>query len=133
METDWELKDRRMAWENINSACSGILSARITAGLYKPKDGKDSIKELLSMIDIEFKAFLNLASQPKKEESFSDDSSSPPKKQEDYDWFCSECAKGVTERVKDFSNDKFGSILCYDCQKKARDKIENAGSKKDLM
>jgi hypothetical protein len=133
MEPDWELKDRRMAWENINSACSGILSARITAGLYKPKDGKDSMKELISMIDIEFQAFLNLASPTKKEESSNGDSSSPPKKQEEYDWFCSECAKGVTERVKEFSNDKFGSTLCFDCQKKAREKIENAGSKKDLI
>jgi hypothetical protein len=132
MEPDWELKDRRIAWMNINSACSEILSARINIGL-KHKDNKDAIKDLLSMIDIEFQAFLNLASPTKKEESSNGDSSYPPKKQEEYDWFCSECAKGVTERVKEFSNDKFGLILCFDCQKKARDKIENAGSKKDLM
>ena len=128
-ETDWELKDRRIAWMNINSACAEILSARINIGL-KHKDNKDAIKDLLSMIDVEFQAFLNLASQTKKEESNNEDSSSHPK---EYNWFCFECGRGVTTKVKEFSNDKYGQILCYDCQKKAREKIEKAESKQDLL
>ena len=134
-ETNWELKDRRMAWMNMNSACSNILAARINLGL-KHKDNKDMIKDLLSMIDIEYQAFLNLASHTEKEESLSNGdsaSSSLPKEAKEYDWFCDECSKGVTERVKEFSNDKYGQTLCYDCQKKARDKIENAETKKDLI
>ena len=50
-----------------------------------------------------------------------------------YKWFCSECSKGITDRVKEFSNDKFGQTLCYDCQKEAREKIENAESKEDML
>ena len=57
-ETDWELKDRRIAWMNINSACASVVAARINAGLFKPKSREDAIQDLLSSITIEFEAFL---------------------------------------------------------------------------
>lgn len=56
----WERKDRRVAWMNINNACSQILAARINAGLYKPKDKTETIKELLDMIHLEYADFLSL-------------------------------------------------------------------------
>lgn len=31
---------------------------------------------------------------------------------------CSECDENITEKVRKYSQDKFGKALCYDCQKK---------------
>ena len=56
----WERKDRRMVWMNINNACSQLLAARIQAGFYKPKDGKETMNELRDMITIEYADFLTL-------------------------------------------------------------------------
>jgi len=61
-----EKKDKRIAWMNINTACSQIVSARINAGLYKPKDNKEAIRELLDAIQIEYSDFLSLTPEEPK-------------------------------------------------------------------
>ena len=101
VETDWELKDRRIAWMNCNTSASVIIAARINAGLFKPKDNKEAMKELLDAITIEFGAFLDMSLEKKIKKA---------------SWFCTLCNKEITEKVKAFSEDKFGRALCYECQ-----------------
>jgi len=115
---DWELKDRRIAFMNINSAVAQITSARINAGLFKPKDQKEAMADLQKGIEIEFSAFLNISSshpqgQNKEKETIASPPSSSPKNRK-----CEECKKDITEKVADYSYNKFGKQLCFDCQKK---------------
>lgn len=152
-ETDWELKDRRIAWENINSGCSQILSARITAGLFKPKDNKDAMKELLDSIGIVYASFLDLngisggAEKNKREPEASSQtqnspfvippsgSPSPPT-----GWYCDICSMQITDKEKKYSEDKCeGQHLCrkhqklyFDKRDTMREKIENATKPGDL-
>jgi len=166
-ETDWELKDRRIAWMNINSACASVVAARINAGLFKPKSREDAIQDLLSSITIEFEAFLCIkndtshktdvggpsagdepsftSSSPNKS-CFNQDGSipvgaSPPSPQKkgkgkvvEGEWFCSTggCGQKVSTRVWEFSNDKYGRTLCFDCQDQEKARIENAQGPKDI-
>jgi hypothetical protein len=46
---------------NCNTSASVIIAARIQAGIYKPKDNKEAMKELLMAIDISYQAFLNIS------------------------------------------------------------------------
>jgi hypothetical protein len=135
-DVDWELKDRRTAWENINTACSKIVAARIEAGLFKPKDNKEAMKELRESIQIEFSDFLTIwvgtpSGGEEKTPAQKEEIKNEAPKQE-VKWFCSSCGKGVTERVKTYSEDKLGFILCYNCQKKREENIENAHGPEDL-
>ena len=133
-EPNWELKDRRMAWMNMNSACSNILAARIEAGLFKPKDNKEAIKELLDAIGIEFSVYLTLGigeGSPKGGEE--KPLPQKPKGKTDYSFFCSECNVGISEKVKDYSESNFGLALCFDCQKKAREQVDTAVGPKDVQ
>lgn len=116
-ETNWELKDRRIAWMNVNTACSTIIAARINAGLYKPKDNKEAMKELLAAISIEFEGFLSIGvgnpvggeEKPPKEE----------KKEAVGAVVCGSCGlEVVSKKVRDYSLEHFGKVLCYDCQNK---------------
>lgn len=129
-DVDWERKDRRIAWMNINTACSNIIAARIQAGLLKPKNNTEAMKELVDAINIEFSQFLTLEAG---EETPRTTMTVAPK-QEASKWFC-DCGKPVSEKVKNFSEDKWGSIMCFDCQKKRREKdeaIENATGPEDV-
>lgn len=36
-------------------------------------------------------------------------------------YFCSSCGKEITKKVADFSNGKYGTELCYDCQIKCEE------------
>lgn len=105
-DINWELKDRRIAWMNINSACAEILSARISMGCVSHKTNKEAVDDLLSMIEVEYNAFLCVSSDDKPKVA---DSSGK--------FFCTECNKEVTEKIKNYSEKHFGMVLCYDCQK----------------
>ena len=123
---DWELKDRRIAFMNINSAVAQITSARINAGLFKPKDQKEAVKDLLMGIEIEMSQFLNISSktsipshQEQKTEAKGVSSPSvPPSSSSPKNRACEECGLGITEKVADYSSKKFSRQLCFDCQKK---------------
>ena len=138
METDWERKDRRIAWMNINTACSQIIAARIQAGLYKPKDTREAMKELLAAIGIEFEGFLTIGSGDGTTHGGEERTTPTPVSVEQSgggNWFCG-CGKPVSQKVKDFSEDKWGEIMCFDCQKKRRamdERIEGATGPKDVM
>ena len=143
-EPNWELKDRRMAWMNMNTACSTIIAARIEAGLYKPKDNKEAMKELLDAIGIEFSVYLTLGTGDgtscggEEKPSVTIAPQTVPKKTktngEKHEWFCSTggCGNPVSDKVKTFSEDKFGRILCFSCQTAERAKIEGASKISDL-
>src|SRR3989338_4829810 len=36
-----------------------------------------------------------------------------------YNYYCSKCKEGITEKVYEYSSEHCGRILCLDCQKKA--------------
>jgi hypothetical protein len=55
------------------------------------------------------------------------------KTETDWSFFCTECKKGISEKVKDYSESNFGLALCFDCQKKAREKVEEAVGPRDVM
>lgn len=38
--------------------------------------------------------------------------------QKEYKYFCAECEKGISEKVYEFSQNKYGKPLCMECQKK---------------
>lgn len=103
METDWEKKDMRIGWMNINSACAGIIAARINAGLFKPKDNKAAMQELLDSIGIEFAAFQNIGLKEVQ----------PPAVGK---FYCTDCNKEITVAEKEFSERKYLKSLCRDCQ-----------------
>lgn len=132
-DMDWERKDRRIAWMNTNTACSQIIAARIQAGLFKPKNNKEAMSELLDAINIEFSQFLTLDIGEEKPQC---ETVAPKeeRKPEQAKWFC-ECGKPVSDKVKAFSEDKWGVIQCFDCQKKRREKeaqIEEALGPQDV-
>lgn len=111
----WEKKDRRIAWMNINTACSNILSARINANLVSHKDNKEAVEDLLKMVDIEFNAFLNI------------DTKKTVTKSKDESRLCERCArKGkdtkITTGIAEFSMENYGEQLCMDCQKEVKKK-----------
>jgi len=124
---DWELKDRRIAFMNINSAVAQITAARINAGLFKPKDNKEAMKELLMGIEIEMSQFLNISSktsipspvQEQKTETKGVCSSPtvPPSSSSPKNRVCEECKQNITEKVAEYSHNKFGKQLCFKCQK----------------
>ena len=107
METDWEKKDMRIGWMNINSSCANILAARITAGLFKPKNNQEAMKELLDMISVEFSEFQTVGVVKP----------SLPTSGSTGKFYCTHCQKEITEKVKDFSERKFLTALCMECQK----------------
>lgn len=112
-DVNWELKDRRIAWMNINTACSNILSARINAKLVEHKTNKDAVKDLLDMVNIEFNSFLDL------------DTKAKPSKSVDESRICERCARHgkdtkITEGIADFSMENYGEQLCMDCQKEVK-------------
>ena len=131
METDWELKERRMAWENIETACSRILAARMINGSYTEKDTKKIMKELRDMRTIEFEAFLNIPSgEPGKKNiisphhpedttavsSVSSSPGSPPPPRQGC-FYCTDCNLEITVAEKDFSERRYFKPLCRECQK----------------
>lgn len=42
---------------------------------------------------------------------------------------CEKCEKPVSKKVEEFSKDKYGKILCFDCQKTETQPTENTGNK----
>jgi len=118
-EPDWEKKDLRIGWMNINSACSNILAARINAGLVKHDDNKDAVKDLLDMIGVEFAGFQKIGNSVLPEEKVVGKSEVT---KEQPAFVCERCArKGkdtkITSGIASFSMKKFGEQLCMECQK----------------
>lgn len=113
-EDIWEKKDRRIAWMNINTACSNILSARINANILKHKTNEDAIKDLLNMVNIEFNAFLNIDLGKENKLDSKDESR-----------ICERCARHnkdtkISQGIAEFSFKNYGEQLCMDCQKEVR-------------
>ena len=133
-EPNWELKDRRMAWMNMNTACSNIISARITAGLFKPKNNTEAMKELLDAIGIEYSAYLTIGVDGKPESSKKEESASKAMKKASLPFVCMKCQKGVSEKVKAYSEENFnGEVYCFDCQNEIRRRIEEATGPSDII
>ena len=170
-ETDWELKDRRMAYESLMKSICSIQSALIESKMVKFNSLKDALADVKMSLTVEFEAFLNIrtkdtshktdvggpsteeessftSSSPNKSEPFLKDvgskpfvGASPPSPQKkgkgkvvEGEWFCSTggCGQKVSTRVWEFSNDKYGRTLCFDCQDQEKARIENAQGPKDI-
>ena len=124
---DWELKDRRIAFMNINSAVAQITAARINAGLFKPKDQKEAVSDLLKGIDIEMSQFLNISSKtsiPSPQEQKTETKgvcsspSVPPSSSSPKNRKCEECKTDIDEKVAGYSFKHYGRQLCRSCQQK---------------
>ena len=118
-EPDWERKDLRIGWMNINTACSNILAARINIGL-KHTDNAAAVKDLLDMINIEFAEFQKVGEKEATETTKESSKESPS-------YVCERCSRHgkdtkITSGVADFSRKNFGEQLCMDCQKHVKKK-----------
>jgi hypothetical protein len=124
MDDVWAAKDKRISKQNAINNSTNFVTACIQAGVFKPKDlekGFDAIKEYMDKI---FTLTYETGSgTPCGEERSSIASPKTKDKAEKQDWsfFCTECKKGISEKVKDYSENNFGLALCFDCQKKARE------------
>ena len=157
IETDLELKDRRVAYVSLMKSICGIQSALIESKMVKFNSLKDALVDVRMSLQVEFEAFLVIGTKshpdsegqteevdqgPSSPTSFivSGGSVSPspsPHKKKETTWFCSTggCGEHVSQKVFDYSNDKFGRTLCFECQEKERAKreqIENACGPKDI-
>ena len=136
MEPDWELKDRRIAWMNMNTACSTIIAARIASGLYKPKDNKEAMKELLDAINIEYSAYLSIGTGDVSPSGGEERKPSREKKEKQATikkagLFCDICSKEIVavdveikgqprhfdpEQIVYFSQAEYQKNICWACQ-----------------
>lgn len=123
MDDVWERKDKRISKQNAVNNSTNFVTACIQAGVFKPKDlekGFDAIKEYMDKI---FELTYGTGTPCGEERTSAIASPKTKDKAEKQDWsfFCSECSKGISEKVKDYSESNFGLALCFDCQKKARE------------
>ena len=161
-DTNWELKDRRIGWMNCNTNAAAQIMAMATAGVFKGKEESYIRHQFELYRTIDYASFLDLdkcgggASQLPAEKKlgepvisssshthstlFETVSGSPPSPKKGkgktvVGWFCSTegCGQPVSEKVRFYSQEKFGKTLCYDCQDKERERIENANCAKDLL
>lgn len=132
MDDVWAAKDKRISKQNAINNSTNFITACIQAGVFKPKDlekGFDAIKEYMDKI---FELTYGTGT-PCGEEKTSAIASPKAKGKAEYSFFCSECHAGVSEKVKDYSENNFGLALCFDCQKKAREKVEEAVGPRDVQ
>jgi len=121
MDDVWAAKDKRISKQNAVNNSTNFVTACIQAGVFKPKDlekGFDAIKEYMDKIFI--LTYESGTGTPCGEEK-SSIASPKTKNKADWSFFCSECNVGISEKVKDYSENNFGLALCFDCQKKARE------------
>ena len=111
----WDKKDRRMAWMNTLTNTVNLITTNMNIGIYKPKDNDDLMNETINQHKTLFNKYLEYEKEPVVGDPKEKDTS-------DSGFVCSECKKGVSERVKDYSNDNFGKTLCFECQDKEREK-----------
>ena len=135
MDDVWAAKDKRISKQNAINNSTNFITACIQAGVFKPKDlekGFDAIKEYMDKIFV--LTYESGTGTPCGEERTSA-IASPQAKSGKADWsfFCSECNVGISEKVKDYSETNFGLALCFDCQKKAREKMETAVGPRDVQ
>jgi hypothetical protein len=134
MDEVWERKDKRISKQNAINNSTNFVIACIQAGVFKPKDlekGFDAIKEYMDKI---FELTYGTGT-PCGEERTSAIASPQSKQKSESDWkfFCTKCNKGISEKVRDFSEDKYQTALCYDCQQELRGKTETATGPRDVQ
>jgi hypothetical protein len=132
MDDVWAAKDKRISKQNAINNSTNFITACIQAGVFKPKDlekGFDAIKEYMDKIFI--LTYESGTGTPCGEEKSS--IASPKAKSSKAEFFCSECQAVIPEIAKNYSEKKFGQALCYDCQKDARAKTENATGPVDVQ
>jgi len=125
MDDVWAAKDKRISKQNAINNSTNFITACIQAGVFKPKDlekGFDAIKEYMDKIFV--LTYESGTGTPCGEERTSAIA---------WSFFCSECQAGVSEKVKNYSETNFGLALCFDCQKKAREKMETAVGPRDVQ
>lgn len=150
-ETDWELKDRRIAWQSITKALAEVQAALIQSKMVKFGSLSEAMEDLNKSRTIELASFLVIRTEVSHpgigeptgevgQESHSSPSASfnspgvlvasppSPKKERKMKgvkttgFFCSECQAPIEEWVKDYSEKNMQKALCYDCQDEYREK-----------
>jgi hypothetical protein len=136
MDDVWAAKDKRISKQNAVNNSTNFVTACIQAGVFKPKDlekGFDAIKEYMDKIFV--LTYESGTGTPCGEERTSAIASPQSKQKSETDWkfFCTKCQKGISEKVRDFSEEKYRVTLCYDCQQELRSKTENATGPVDVQ
>jgi hypothetical protein len=136
-DPDWELKERRIAWESITKSLAEVQAALINSKMVKFTSLTEAMADLNMSRQVEFAAFLNISSEGMssggEEKPTVMKKESKEKPMQDWKYFCTECKQGVSEKVKNYSETNFGLCLCFKCQDKARSKIEDAVGPRDVQ
>jgi hypothetical protein len=129
MDDVWERKDKRISKQNAINNSTNFVTACIQAGVFKPKDlekGFDAIKEYMDKIfTLTYETGMVPSGGEEKEVKSMTPKTTTVGKPEDTKpsespmWVCHSCKKEIiSKRVAEYSMEKFGVHLCYDCQNK---------------
>ena len=116
MDDVWERKDKRISKQNAVNNSTNFVTACIQQGIFKPKDLESGFKAIEDYMDRIFALTYETGMVPSGGEE------KPPTKKEEAvqpSWICHSCKKEIiSKRVAEYSMEKFGVHLCYDCQNK---------------
>jgi len=88
----------------------GITPAKVTMMLHS-RYNVATVEELNEAKGLDFVEFL----EEKKEEAKKP--AKKPAEKKHYDYHCKKCGEGVSDKVKKYSMEKHGKVLCYNCQR----------------
>lgn len=106
-KVDWELKERRIAWESITKSLAKVQAALIDSGLVKFDSLKDAIADINDARAVELNLFLGVSSGDKKQD-------------DEKRYVCEKCNAKITEGVSNWSLKQYGRALCMKCQGKEK-------------
>jgi len=118
-ETNWELKDRRIAWQSITKSLCEVQAALINSKMVKFDSLKDAMEDIHKSRDIEMSDFLNIdvliqtTTTNEKTQGSSDGG-------EEKRYVCEKCDAKITEGVSNWSLSNYGRALCMKCQGKEK-------------
>ena len=119
-DPDWELKDRRIAWESITKSLAEIQAALIQSKMVSFNSLQDALDDLHKSRGIEMSQFLSISSdEPKTTMQM------PKEQDKDKSRVCERCARNgkdtkISQGVAEFSMKNYGEQLCMECQKHAK-------------
>lgn len=110
---DWELKDRRIAWQSITKGLCEVQAALISSGCKKFENLKDAMKDINDARLIEMALFIGIDSG----EGFL---SAASKTGDPKNYICEKCNAKITEGVSNWSLKEYNRALCMKCQGKEK-------------
>jgi hypothetical protein len=130
-KTDWEKKEIRIAWESITKSLCEVQAALIQSGNVKFKNLAEAMQDIDMSRQVEFAEFLNVggnlsfhtSSKPAPVELSITPQAIPVEKKYS-DVHCIDCDRKLTLKELDFIKKTGRENLCYQCDKKRQEKID---------